>query len=127
MNIWSFRDFHSVRGENEILRWLNSVDVPVPAKAKINARILTLQGFPVFPEQYFSAYTGWRELYELRVVYANFQYRPFGLYGPARHQFSLLIGGIEKGKIPRRLLEAADERRKIVDRDPNRVRPHDFS
>ena len=127
MEIWSFLDYYSQRGENEILSWLNSVEVPRAAKAKINARIMALQGFPVFPPPYFSAYKGWDDLYELRVVYANVQYRPLGFYGPARRQFSLLIGGIEKGKIPKRLLEAANERRKIVIGNPTRVRAHDFS
>lgn len=120
-------DFHSARGENEILSWLNSLEVPKSAKAKINARIMTLQGFPIFPEQYFSAYKNWDDLYELRIVFANVQYRPFGFYGPSRKQFSLLIGGVEKGKVPKRLLGVADERRKIVIGDAARVRAHDFS
>ena len=126
MSLWTFWDYHNLRGENEFLRWLNSPEVPKEAKAKINARIITLQGFPVFPEQYFSAYKGWDDLYELRIVYAGVQYRPFGFYGPQRRQFSLLIGGIEKGSVPKRLLEAADERRKVVIDDPGRVRAHDF-
>src|SRR5712691_12982035 len=96
--IWTFLDFFTARGENDILRWLNSNEVPKKAKAKINARIIALQGFPLFPEQYFSAYTGWPGLYELRVVFANVQYRPFGFYGPGERNFSLLVGGIEKGK-----------------------------
>jgi hypothetical protein len=127
MTTWTFWDYHSDREENEILRWLNSSDVPKEAKAKINGRIISLQGFPIFPEQYFSAYKGWNDLYELRIVFGGVQYRPFGMYGPRRRQFSLLIGGIEKGRIPKNLLEAADERRKIAIGDPTRVRPHDFS
>jgi hypothetical protein len=120
-------DFVSTRGVNEIHEWLNSEGVPKEAKAKINARIASLQGFPLFPEQYFSAYKGWDDLYELRIVFGGVQYRPFGCYGPERKQFSLLIGGVEKGSVPKRLLEAADERRKIVHTDPTRVRRHDFS
>lgn len=108
-----------------ILSWLNSL--PKAAKAKINARIVTLQGFPIFPEQYFSSYVGWADLYELRVVNSGVQYRPFGFYGPGKREFSLLAGGTEKGKVPRRLLEVADARRKLVIADPKRVRRHDFS
>jgi hypothetical protein len=127
MSIWTFSDYVSQRGTNEIHRWLNSREVPGGAKAKINARIITLQGFPFFPDQYFSAYKGWDDLYELRVAFAGTQYRPFGFYGPARRQFTLLVGGIEKGSIPKRLLEVANERRKIVCADPARVTRHDFS
>jgi hypothetical protein len=50
-----------------------------------------------------------------------------GFYGPAKGQFSLLVGGVEKGKIPKRLLEVADERRNIVIANPSRIGPHDFS
>lgn len=127
MNPWTFFDFLTERGENDIHRWLNSAEVTKAAKAKINARIIALQGFPIFPEQYISAYSGWPKLLELRIVSNGVQYRPLGFYGPNRGQFSLVIGGIEKGKIPIRLLEAADERRKIVIANPSRIAPHDFS
>jgi hypothetical protein len=127
MSIWTFSDYVSERGTNEIHQWLNSREVPPGAKAKINARIISLQGFPLFPEQYFSAYKGWDDLYELRVGFGGVQYRPFGCYGPQRRQFTILVGGIEKGKIPKRLLEVADERRKIVHADPTRIIGHDFS
>ncbi len=126
MNPWTFFDFYSERGENEIHRWLNG-GMPKAAKAKINARIAALQGFPVFPEQYISAYSGWPGLLELRIVSGGVQYRPFGFYGPSRGQFSLLIGGVEKGKVPKQILEVADERRRVVLDDPSRVGRHDFS
>lgn len=128
MSIWTFSDYLSERGTNEIYAWLNSRDVPKGAKAKINARIISLQGFPIFPEQYFSAYKGWDDIYELRITFSGVQYRPLGCYGPGgRRQFTLLVGGIEKGKIPKRLLEIADERRKIVHADSARITSHDFS
>jgi len=127
MPIWTFSDYVSARGFNEIHEWLHSNQVPKEARAKINARITTLRGFPIFPEVYFSAYKGWDEIYELRVTYANVQYRPLGFYGPTQREFCLLIGGIEKGKIPKTLLDAAEARRKYVLADPNRRCPHDFS
>jgi hypothetical protein len=125
--MWTFLDFVSGRGVNEIHEWLNSKNVPKLAKAKINARLVALRGFPIFPEQYFSAYTGWDDLYELRIVYSGVQYRPFGFYGPRRREFSLLVGGIEKDEIPKSILEVANERRKIVIANPDRVCPHNFS
>jgi hypothetical protein len=127
METWTFLDFVSVRGENLIHSWLNSPGVPAQAKAKINARIVALQGFSIFPEQYFSAYRGWDDLYELRVSFGGVQYRPFGFYGPERRQFCLLAGGVEKGKIPKSLLEVAEARRKIVIANPSQTCRHDFS
>jgi hypothetical protein len=127
MCVWTFSDFMSARGVNEIHEWLNSRQVPRGAKAKINARILALQGFPVFPEQYFSAYRGWPDLYELRIVFGRVQYRPFGMYGPRDREFTILVGGIEKGKVPVSLLEVANDRKRIVRADHTRVRRHDFS
>ena len=127
MSSWTFFDFVNVRGENEIHKWLNSSEVTKQAKAKINARIATLRGFPVFPEQYFSAYKGWDDIYELRIVYGNVQYLPLGCYGPGPRQFCLLVGGIEKGKIPKSLLSIAKQRRSIVISNPNSVCPHDFN
>jgi hypothetical protein len=125
MDSWTFFDFFSERGENEIHRWLGKI--PKAAKAKINARIAALQGFPIFPEQYISAYNGWPGVFELRIVSAGVQYRPLGFYGPSRGQFSLLVGGVEKGKLPKQLLEVANERRTLVINQPSRVRRHDFS
>ena len=104
-----------------------SCTVTKAAKAKINGRIAAMQGLPQFPEPWISAYNGWPKLLELRIVRDGVQYRPFGFYGPGLRQFSLLTGAVEKGKVPKRLLEVADERRKIVIADPSRVRPHDFS
>lgn len=128
---WTFFDFVTVRssGEtvNEIHAWLNSKEVTIKAKAKINARITALQGFPIFPEQYFSAYRTWDDLYELRVVCSGVQYRPLGFYGPRQKQFTLLVGSTEKGKIPTSTLKVADERRKIVIADSSRIVPHDRS
>jgi hypothetical protein len=131
MTIWTFFDFVTVRGSaevtNEIHGWLNSKEVRKEAKAKINARIIALQGFPIFPEQYFSSYAGWDDLYELRVGFSGVEYRPFGCYGPKQRQFTILVGSTEKGKVPKRTLKVADERRKIIFADPRRVTPHNFS
>jgi len=127
MDPWTFFDFVSARGENEIHPWLNSPGVSTGAKAKINARIIALQGFRFFPEQCFSAYKGWDDIYESRVVFGGVQYRPFGFYGPERKQFCLLVGGVEKSKVPRSLLEVAEARRKIVIANPNQICRHNFS
>jgi hypothetical protein len=122
--MWTFYDFLDGRRVNFIRPWLDGL--PAKACAKINTRILFMQAVPVWPEQYVSALKGWPDLVELRVVSAGNQYRPIGFYGPQRHQFTLLLGATEKGRLPRRVLEVADEHRKIVIADPSRIREHEF-
>ena len=119
MAVWTFYDFLDGRGVNLIRQWLDAL--PDKARAKINTRILFMRAIPAWPEQYVSAIKGWPELVELRVVSAGSQYRPLGFYGPQRHQFTLVLGAIEKGKLPSRVLEAADENRKIVLANASRI------
>src|SRR5712692_6876151 len=109
--MWTFYDFLDGRGTNPIRLWLDSL--PDKARAKINTRILFMKAIPIWPEQYISALKGWPDLVELRVGSAGSEYRPLGFYGPGKRQFTLVLGAIEKGRLPRRLLEVADEHRKI--------------
>ena len=125
MERWAFLDFVSQRGENQILSWLGSI--PRTAKAKINARIVTLAGCLEFPPQYISAYSGRKGIFELRVGFGGRAFRPLGCY-LSGHRFAILVGAEEKGgKIPTNLLEVADERRKLVIADNGKLVPHDFS
>jgi hypothetical protein len=97
-------------------------------RPRFNGRLIALQGFPIFPEQFFSAYKGWDDLYELRIGFGGVQYRPFGCYGPNPREFTLLVGSTEKGKVPQSTLKVANERRKLVFAYPKQhVRPHDYS
>jgi hypothetical protein len=123
MPLWTFYDFCDTRGVNLIREWLDAL--PVKASAKIDARILFMQAIAIWPEQYVSALVGWPEIYELRVVSAGNQYRPLGFYGPGR-EFTIVLGAIEKGKLPARVLKQADENRKIAISDKRRVVPHVF-
>ena len=122
--MWTFYDFLDGRGVNLIRQWLDVL--PDKARAKIDTRILFMRAIPVWPEQYVSAIKGWPELVELRIVSAGSQYRPLGFYGPQRREFTVVLGAIEKGKLPRRVLEAADENRKIVLADASRICEHQF-
>jgi len=110
--MWKFNDFLDGRGLNLIRQWLDSL--PDKARAKINTRILFMQAMAIWPEQYVSAIKGWPGLVELRVASTGDQYRPLGFYGPERREFTLVLGAIEKGKLPARILEAADGNRRIV-------------
>lgn len=125
MDLWTFYDFIDSRGVNLIRQWLDSL--PDKASAKIDARIIFMRAVPVWPEQYVSSLNGWPELVELRVVSAGNQYRPLGFYGPERHEFTIVIGATEKRKLPRRVLQTADDNRKIALADRRRIREHEFN
>ncbi len=124
MNPWTFYDFVDVRGQNTIRAWLDSL--PDKASAKIDARILFMRAVQVWPEAYISALRGWPGLIELRVVSAGNQYRPLGFYGPGRGEFTLVLGAIEKGKLPRRILEVANANRELAQSDRRRIIEHVF-
>jgi hypothetical protein len=113
-----------MRGVNQIRAWLDSL--PEKARAKINARILFMRAIPAWPERYVSALKGWPQLMELRIVSDGNQYRPLGFYLPKRREFAFVHGAVETGKLPRRILEAADEHRKIILADASRIREHEF-
>jgi len=125
MSRWIFRDYLTERGENVIRQWLDSL--PKQARVKIDYRVLLLQGIDRWPEQYVSALRGCDDIYELRIVANGVQYRPLGCYGPARGEFTLLLGAIEKGKkLPRSTCETASQRRVIVLANRGRSRGHEF-
>src|SRR5262245_48124773 len=122
--MWTLYDFTDGRGVNIIREWLDTL--PQKARAKINARLLFMRAVAVWPEQYVSALKGWPDLLELRIVADGNQFRPLGFYGPRRHEFTLVLGAVEKGKLPKRVLEVADENRKIAIADTRRICEHEF-
>jgi hypothetical protein len=124
MNPWTFYDFLDSRGVNLIRSWLDSL--PQKVAAKIDARILFMRTVRVWPEQYVSALKGWPDIFELRIVSAGAQYRPLCFYGPSRGEVTIVLGAIEKGKIPRRVLQNADDNRKTVESDRSRIEQHVF-
>src|SRR3989304_1874429 len=100
MSVWTFFDFLEADGGNAIRAWLQ--DLPQEAQAKIDARLLQMAGMESWPEKWISTYKGYEKIIELRVSCNKVQYRPLGFYGRLRHQFTLLIGAIEKdNRIPR--------------------------
>lgn len=124
MNPWTFYDFLDPRGLNLIRAWLDSL--PVKVAAKIDARIVYMRTVRMWPEQYVSALKGWPDIFELRIVSDGSQYRPLCYYGPHRGEVTILYGAIEKGKLPRRVLEHADSNRRIVEANSGRVEQHVF-
>lgn len=123
--IWMFRDYLDESGENLIRPWLDSL--PLPVSVKIDARIRYLSDSRIWPEQYVSALKGCPHILELRVVFGGVQYRPLGCHGLGMRTFTLLIGAIEKGKIPQTILKTPLARRDVILRDMNRSSEHDFT
>jgi hypothetical protein len=109
---------------NLVRQWLDTL--PPKASAKIDTRLLFMRAIRLWPEQYVSALVGWPSLVELRVGSSGNQYRPIGFYGPRRGDFTIVLGAIEKGRLPRRVLEVADENRRIVLADWNRICEHEY-
>jgi hypothetical protein len=125
MDPWTFYDFLDGAGDNLIRAWLDSL--PAKASAKIDARLRIMEAMQgVWPPQYVSSLQGWPDLMELRIVSDGNQYRPIGFYGPSRGEFTIVLGAIEKGRLPKRVLEGADANRKIVLSDRNRIVRHVF-
>ena len=122
--MWRFYDFLDARGVNLIRRWLD--EIPPAAAAKINAPLSFMRAILVWPEQYVSALHGYPGLVELRVVASGVQYRPLAFYGPGERALTIVMGAVEKGKIPKRILETAYERRSIVLADTSRISEHAF-
>src|SRR5579875_2131487 len=125
MSLWTFYDFLDSRGGNTIRAWLDTL--PIKAQAKINARLLVMQAKSVWPDGWVSSLKTWPETIELRVGAIGNAYRPLGFYGPERREFTIVLGAIEKGKLPKRILEVADANRKIViATGRSRIRRHEF-
>lgn len=94
---WTFLDYVSSSGSNQIKAWLESL--PVGARKLVRAelaailiiaspqkllrppRFESLQGVPMF---------------EIKFKLKNIQYRILACYGPDRRQVTLLAGAIEK-------------------------------
>jgi hypothetical protein len=110
--MWTFYDFLDGRGVNLIRQWLDGL--PAKARAKIDIRLLHMRAKTVWPEPWVSALTDWPKLIELRIGASGDAYRPLGFYGPERREFTIVLGAMEKGKLPTRVLEVADDNRKLV-------------
>ena len=116
--IWSFRDYVEMGGGEPVSKWID--DQPLKVRIKIDLRLLYLRNEKVWPEQYISALKAHDDIYELRIVFGGTQYRPLGCHGPGLREFTLLLGTIEKGKIPRHVIKTAEERRKVILADRRR-------
>lgn len=94
--IWTFDDFLNASGESVIEEWFAKIGDE--AEAFIERRLQEMRPIYPWPPKWVSKYKT-TELIELRITFNKVQYRPLGCYAPNYH-FWLLVGAIEKGKIP---------------------------
>ncbi|MBI3967131.1 MAG: type II toxin-antitoxin system RelE/ParE family toxin [Chloroflexi bacterium] len=128
MKIWRFYDFYDARQRNRIHEWLDGL--PRRAKARIQNLIVRLEVTEQWEPQYVSALKGeCKGLIELRITVNGVQYRPIGCYGPDRHEFTLLVGTVEKGSRlePRDACAIAHERWAMIKENRSYCCVHDFS
>src|SRR5271167_4427648 len=101
MSLWTFRDFTDESGGNAITEWIVSVH---PQKkrmkliAKWDAMLDHLQNIEIsdWPTAWFTELAGYPKIFEMKFIIQNMQCRPLGYFGPRRHEFTFLIGAIEK-------------------------------
>lgn len=114
--MWGFKVFVSNRGDREIDDWLDGI--PAKAKAKIKKRITYLEVWEIerWKRPYVAKYKGSDGIWEIRVVFDNVQYRLLGCFGPKDNEFTLLIGGREKGGRlePVDAITTAEKRRQLI-------------
>jgi hypothetical protein len=123
---WTFKDYLSASGRNEIHDWLNRL--PPASKATLTVLIQNLEASPTLGEPYMKKMKEHADLYELRAKADNIQYRPLCCYGPGRREVTILIGASKKGNTwdPPAALKTATARMKDF-REEGRTCDHDFS
>jgi hypothetical protein len=118
-------DFVESNGRCPFADW--HAALPLGAQAHIDTRLLQMAGLLKWSEKWVSKYKTTDKVYELRIPFNKVQYRPLGTYGPERHSFVLLEGAIEKGgQIPKSVIQRAEKRQKLLEREPHHVRLHRY-
>ena len=128
MKPWKIQDFiqpKDIGYVNPIREWIDGQ--PIKAGVKIDTRIQYLEVTKVWDSSFCKKLRGYDEIYELRIVFNNIQYRPLGCMGPGAGEFTILIGAIEKGRfVPPDAPRTAEERRKLVFEDRRYVHEHEY-
>lgn len=118
-------DYVEADGKSPFAIWMHSLDGG--AQATIDRRLLQMEKLERWSEKWASKYKGRPGIIELRITFMNKQYRPLVMYSEVQRRVVILLGGaIEKGKLPRSILEAVERRRREVLKDSSRVKPHAF-
>lgn len=114
---WMFMVIAPQRGGvNEFAKWLNTL--PKKASAKIRIRLKYLEAVKIWKKYLVTKLSGHKNLYEIRIVCNNIQYRPIGCKGPKEGEFTILVGAIERGGKfePKKALVIANNRSKLINK-----------
>jgi hypothetical protein len=133
MALWTFRDYTSESGDNVIVRWVEAIKPPKrrwKMIARWDAFLEHIQNLepPRWPSEWFTELKGFPRILEMKFTVQNIQFRPLGYFGPHRHEFTFLVGAIEKNNrfVPLNAPELAIEHKNIVEANPARAIEHEL-
>lgn len=83
-----------------IAAWIKKDELSVTAQETLEARLAQLGGMePVnWVHPYITQLRNCARISEIRFDVDNRQHRIFGFFGPNRHEYTMLLGWIKKGK-----------------------------
>jgi hypothetical protein len=113
MSNWTIKVYITASGVNYFQKWLDGL--PKTAQADIDQRIRLLAATGFWQRPYAAKLKGYDEIWEIRILSGNVQYRPLGVFALGEKVFSLLIGAIEKGGRfePKNAPKMAEKRRSL--------------
>ncbi len=116
MKIWNFKYYRTASERNDVEEWIDALAPQV--KVKIRTIITYLEIQKVWKKPYAAKLSG-TDIWEIRIIYNNVQYRLFGCFEPMENDFTLLVGAIKKnGKYkPSNAINTAEKRRKLILKD----------
>ena len=99
MGIWTFYDYVSPNGRNVIAEWTED-ELSLAAQEKLEVRLVHLGGVERvdWKRPHFAPLTQCHGISEIKFDVDNKQHRIFGWFGPNRHEYTMLLGWIKKGK-----------------------------
>ena len=116
MKIRNFKYYRTVKGTNVVEEWIDALTPKVRAKIRAIITYLSIQRIWKRP---YAAKLSDKDIWEIRIISNNVQYRLFGCFGPKQNDFTLLVGAIKKdGKYnPTKAINTADKRSKLILKD----------
>src|SRR5437868_6977951 len=97
--LWSFRAYVSPTGKRRFEQWYMQIDPAAQAEFDTTVEFLCQRDRTEWGRPGFAMLSGnMRDIGELRFDANKAVYRPFGFFGPQRHEFTFLVGATKKGQ-----------------------------